>query len=112
MKTIDESLKFKIQASRAGIKRCKWSDIYDTPEELIRDMFSDKILTDEDTDTLHVCKGYEYIKSFRKYYEKNGMLTERQVTQLKRLAGEIAYHIYCEDAIKEPSKITEEEYER
>ena len=43
-----------------------------------------------------VCKGYEFIKGFRKYYNKNGSLTEKQITQLKRLASEIAYHVYCE----------------
>ena len=97
MKPITEELKFKINSSRAGIKKCKWNEIYDTEGELIKDLFSEKVLTDKDTNLQHkICKGYEYIKSFRKYYQKNGMLTEKQITQLKRLASEIAYHVYCE----------------
>lgn len=97
MKQITEDLKHKIISSRTGISPCKWDEIYDTEEELIKDLFSDKILTDEDTSfTYKICKGYEFIKGFRKYYKKNQTLTEKQMTQLKRLAGEIAYHVYCE----------------
>ena len=87
----------KIYSSRAEMQSCKWDDIYDTEEELIKDLFSEKVLTDEDTHNMYkLCKGYEYIKGFRKYYKKNGTLTEKQMTQLKRLAVEIAYHVYCE----------------
>ena len=97
MKPITEELKFKINSSRTGLSSCKWDEIYDTEEELIDDLFSEKVLTDEDTSLMYkVCKGYEFIKSFRKYYKKNGSLTEKQMTQLKRLASEIAYHVYCE----------------
>ena len=77
--------------------KCKWDEIYDTEQELINDLFSEKILTDEDTNFQYkICKGYDFIKGFRKYYKKNGTLTEKQLTQLKRLASEIAYHVYCE----------------
>ena len=97
MKPITEELKFKINSSRAGVKKCKWNEIYDTEEELIDDLFSEKVLTDEETSlTYKICKGYEFIKCFRKYYKKHGSLTEKQMTQLKRLASEIAYHVYCE----------------
>ena len=97
MKQLTEELKFKINSFRARIKKCKWDEIYDTEEELIDDLFSEKVLTDEDTSLMYkVCKGYEFIKGFRKYYKKNGSLTEKQMTQLKRLASEIAYHVYCE----------------
>ena len=97
MKPITEELKFKINSSRAGLSSCKWNEIYDTKEELIKDLFSEKVLTDEDTSLMYkVCKGYDFIKGFRKYYKKNGSLTEKQMTQLKRLASEIAYHVYCE----------------
>ena len=97
MKQITEELKFTIHSSRAGIKKCKWNEIYDTENELIKDLFSEKVLTNEDTNLQYkICKGYEYIKSFRKYYQKKGTLTEKQLTQLKRLASEIAYHVYCE----------------
>ena len=96
MKQITEELKSRIHSSRAGLKQCKWNEIYDTEEELIKDLFSEKVLTDEDTSLpSKQCKGYEYIKGFRKYYQKNNSLTEKQLTQLKRLASEIAYHVYC-----------------
>lgn len=96
MKPITEELKYKIHSSRAGIRPCRWNDIYDTEEELITDLFSEKVLTDEDASfTYNMCKGYDFIKGFRKYYKENGALTEKQMTQLKRLASEIAYHIYC-----------------
>lgn len=96
MKQITEDLKFKIHSSRAGLKKCKWDEIYDTEDEIVKDLFSKKVLTDEDTTLSYkLCKGYDYIKSFRKYYQKNGILTDKQMTQLKRLASEIAYHVYC-----------------
>ena len=71
----------------------------DDMEQLARFILNgaEKILTDEDTSSItKLCKGYEYIKSFRKYYQKTGCLTEKQITQLKRLAPEIAYHVYIE----------------
>ena len=96
MKQLTEELKFKINSSIAGLKKCKWDEIYDTEDELIKDLFSEKVLTDEDTNLQYkICKGYDFIKGFRKYYQKNGTLTEKQLTQLKRLASEIAYHVYC-----------------
>ena len=96
MKKITEELKFKIRKSRTGLEKCRWDEIYDTEKELINDMFNEKVLTDEDKVPMYRwCKGYEFIKSFRKYYRKNNTLTEKQMTQLKRLASEIAYHIYC-----------------
>ena len=101
MKELNEGIKNQIIMShyspRKG-KSCKWSDIYDTEEELIKDLFNEKILTDEDTHyVFKVCKGYEYIKSFRRFYKKNGYLTPKQLSQLKRLAYEIAYWIYCKN---------------
>lgn len=97
MKQITEELKHKLHISRAGLKKCSWNDIFDTEEELIKALFNEKIYTDEDNVPLYkICKGYDYIKSFRRYYNKNGKLTESQIRQLKRLASEIAYHIYCD----------------
>jgi len=39
-------------------------------------------------------KGYQYIDSFKAYYNKYGKLTDKQRTQLKRLAVSIAYNVY------------------
>ena len=98
-KQITEELYFKIWESHAGvsIRKLKWDEIFDTEEELIKALFHEKVLTDEDKVPMHKwCRGYEFIKSFRKYYKKNGFLTPNQMTQLKRLAPEIAYCVYCE----------------
>lgn len=99
MKPVTENLLFELKKSHHGInnKPCKWNDIFDTEQELIKALFSKKVYTDEDNVPMHKwCKGYVYVKGFRKYYSKHGKLTDKQMTQLKRLAGEIAYHIYCE----------------
>lgn len=97
MKPITKELKNKLNKSHSGIEKVSWDMIYDTEEELINDLFNEKIYTDEDNIPYYkVCKGYVYIKVFRNYYNKNGKLTNNQLVQLKRLASEIAYHIYCE----------------
>lgn len=98
MKQITTELLFKLEKSHNGINATpfKWDLIFDTEEELIKVLFHNKIYTDEDKVPMYKwCKGYEYIKGFRKYYKKHGKLTEAQIRQLKRLASEIAYRIYC-----------------
>lgn len=101
MKELTETLRNKIinaynAYNKTGRTTCRWNDIYDTEEELIKDLFNEKVLTDEDTSISYkICRGYEYIKSFRKFYKKNGYLTPKQITQLKRIAYAIAYNIYC-----------------
>lgn len=94
MKTITSELKAKLEQSNVGIKKVKWCEIYDTEEELIKAMFDEKVIV-ENAPLYKMCRGYEYIKSFRRYYEKNNCLTPKQMTQLKRLASQIAYRIYC-----------------
>lgn len=96
MKTLTEDLKFKIHQAHAGgfNTRLKWNEIYDSEEELINDMFSEKVKT-SNTYYYNLCKGYEFINGFRKYYSQHGCLTEKQMVQLKRLASEIAFWIYC-----------------
>lgn len=94
MKAITEDLKNKLHESRAGLGRASWDEIFDTEQELIEAMFHEKVRT-EGAPLHKLCGGYEYIKSFRKYYQKHGELTPKQMTQLKRLASEIAYRIYC-----------------
>ena len=101
MKELTETLRNKIINAYNSYNKtvrttCRWNDIYDTEEELIKDLFNEKVLTDEDTSISYkICRGYEYIKSFRKFYKKNGYLTPKQITQLKRIAYAIAYNIYC-----------------
>ena len=66
----------------------KWNELYKNETELINAMLQAK----SDSQKFYpyqLVKGYTYIESFKKHYEKNGNLTERQLTQLKRMAGEI-----------------------
>lgn len=94
MKNMTEELKFKISRSRTGnMEKIKWNDIYDTEAELINDMFHEKIKVDNEP-LYQRCRGYEYIRGFRKYYQRNGNLTDKQMMQLKRLSTEIAWNIY------------------
>lgn len=98
MKQLTKSLLFELEKSHSGTntKSFKWDSIFDTEEELVKALFNGKIYTDEDGVPMYKwCKGYEYIKGFRKYYKAHGNLTEAQMRQLKRLASEIAYRIYC-----------------
>ena len=91
MKNITDFLIQKLNLSHCGLARFSWNELYDTEDELIHDMFNDKI----HTEGLSTCRGYGYIKSFRAYYNVHNNLTEKQIRQLKRLAGEIAYNIYA-----------------
>ena len=98
MKEITQEIRFQIEKSHNGInnKPCKWDSIFDSEEELVQALFHEKVYTDENNVPMRKwCKGYEYIKGFRRYYKKNGNLTDAQMRQLKRLAHEIAYAIYC-----------------
>ena len=99
MKPITKELLFELEKSHAkcNTKSVKWDSIFDTEEELLQALFHEKIHTPEDKLPMHKwCGGYEYIRGFRNYYQKHGTLTEKQMVQLKRLAAEIAYHIYCD----------------
>lgn len=96
MKPIAESLIAKLHRSHAGLEKVSWNEVFDTEEELIQAMFDEHIIV-ENAPLHKLCRGYEYIKSFRQYYSKNNTLTEAQMRQLKRLASEIAYQIYCKN---------------
>lgn len=65
-----------------------WTDYYNTEQELIDDMLRTR--SNPGSAYYHqLVKGYEYVDSFKKYYKAHGKLTDRQMTQLKRLAPEI-----------------------
>ncbi len=71
----------------------KWNELYESEEQLIEDMMKTK--SDPDKYPIHqLVKGYGYIESFKKYYQKHGQLTEKQMTQLKRLAVSIYSNLY------------------
>lgn len=66
----------------------KWNEVYSSEEELVADMLKTK--SDPKTvDYFQLVKGYVYVESFKRYYEKHGSLTDKQMTQLKRLAREV-----------------------
>ena len=95
MKSIDKELKEALLKTHCGVnsRKMKWNDIFDTEEDLIAAMFHDNVVVEGTSSRL--CRGYAYIKGFRAFYDKNGKLTDKQLTQLKRLAPEIAYQIFC-----------------
>lgn len=72
--------------------RVKWTELFESEEELVEKM----LLCYADVDTtpyFKLVQGYGFISSFQKYYRKNGMLTPKQMTQLKRLAKSIYIHL-------------------
>lgn len=66
----------------------KWNDIYNTENELIEDMLKTKSDVTK-VPYYQLVKGYEYIESFKRYYKSHGVLTPKQLTQLKRLAQNV-----------------------
>lgn len=70
-----------------------WSDFYKSEGELIQDML--KTRSDPHTTPYwQLVKGYEYIEGFKRYYAKYGVLTDKQMTQLKRLASEVYKNVH------------------
>jgi hypothetical protein len=63
----------------------KWNEAYSSEEALLNAL----VKVDIELYKKNYCKGYEYVESFQKYYNQNGSLTPRQMTQLKRVAREI-----------------------
>ena len=66
----------------------KWNEYYKTEQELVNAMLQVKSDATK-YPRAKLVKGYVYVESFKKYYYKNGNITGPQMTQLKRLAGEI-----------------------
>ena len=70
-----------------------WTIFYEDEASLIADMLQTK--SDPKKHTLwKLVKGYEYIESFKRYYDKNGCLTEKQMVQLKRMAGSVFLNVH------------------
>lgn len=64
-------------------KKVSWNQLFSDEQELIAEMMKCE------TERGVVPRGYGYIGNFKKYYRKNGCLTPRQLTQLKRLAKSV-----------------------
>lgn len=65
----------------------KWNELFNNETELLN------TLLQLNFNTSIVCKGYTYLESFQRYYNKYGKLTDKQVTQLKRLSKNV-YWLY------------------
>lgn len=102
MKVITEELRNKIIHNRNCIgSQLKWSDIYDTEEELIRDMCRVSVHAKSKNILSRYVRGYEYITGFTKYYLNNRMLSQKQLGVLKRhMFKEITYYLYSGDYVK------------
>ena len=70
-----------------------WTDFYNNEQELIDDMML-TYTNDMTSEFWKVCKGYVYLNSFKHYYTQKGYLTEKQMTQLKRLAPEVYKNVH------------------
>lgn len=93
MKKLTDELRKNINFAYHGIlpTKMKWTDIYDNEKELISDL---KSITIKDG-TFTFTNGYEYLKSFQKrLLDYNKSLTDKQITQLKRLATSVAFEKY------------------
>lgn len=79
----------KFTAFELESKKLSWKDLFKDEQELIEAM--QRCPTDKSGKNEFgiVPKGFEYIESFKRYYERNGMLTPKQMTQLKRLAKNV-----------------------
>lgn len=74
----------------------KWTTFYGTEQELIEDL----VLAKSDVKTVPYCqlvRGYGFVDSFKKYLAKHDALTPKQMTQAKRLAGEIFRNVHGEE---------------
>lgn len=94
---IKENVISKLDQSRYGIKRLKFNELYDSIEECISELkeMPDNIINNK-------LKGYEYLLSFKKAILDGRTLSDKQITQLKRLAPEVArgYYIYTVEKSK------------
>jgi len=71
----------------------RWNELYNSEEELIRDMLKTKS-NPKEYPQYQLVRGYAFIESFKKYYKDHKTLTSKQMTQLKRLAPSIYSNLY------------------
>ena len=69
----------------------KWTDIYDSEDELINDLLCITIRGTYPNPT----KGNVYLSSFQVRLKRNESLTAKQMSMLKRLSRVVAYERYC-----------------
>ena len=99
MKAMNEDMIYKLHQNRAGLISLKWTDIYDTEQEIIDDMM--QLDANPDNKPMHkLVRGYEFIQSFQRRLEKGIELSDKQIVQLKRLAPSIAYAKYIQRELR------------
>ena len=74
----------------ADFNETKWSDLYNSINDLIEDLKE----IDINSNKFKSLKGQNYIKSFQRQLATGKILSEKQIIMLKRLAKQIAkYYI-------------------
>ena len=82
----------KVPACRLLQGKVKWDECFDSEAELLESMMTCKADVNK-YPYYQLVKGYEYIASFQKQFAAKGSLTEKQMTQLKRLGSSIYEHL-------------------
>jgi len=82
----------KVSALRLSQGKVKWNECFDSESELLEAMMACKADVNK-YPYYQLVKGYEYIVSFQKQFSTKGNLTEKQMTQLKRLGSSIYKHL-------------------
>lgn len=72
-----------------GIRKVKWNEVFSTEEEIVEALKEMKIIEENDMPYTPIYTGYLYINSFSKRVKSGMSLTDKQMTQAKRLAVEI-----------------------
>lgn len=80
-----------------GLRKVRWNEVFSTEEELVEALKDMEIIEEKDMPYTPIYTGYLYINSFSKRVKSGKDLTEKQMTQAKRLAVEImvAKEISC-----------------
>lgn len=92
MKNLDKAQKISYdvyQKYSNNIKQLKWTDVYNSEQEIINDLKEVYIPNKKEEAALVYIpfyKGYEYIHSFAKQVQNGKTLTEKQIVQCKRMA--------------------------
>lgn len=76
----------------------KWNEIYQSEDEIVEDLKQIHIPKKEDLYKIGgLYKGYEYIHSFAKQVQSGKTLSDKQMTQCKKLAFEIKKAVTIKD---------------
>lgn len=75
---------------KKSVNNVKWNEVYNNEQEIIDDLKKVYIPKESELILLHnIYMGYDFIHSFAKQIKSGKTLSEKQITQCKRLALEI-----------------------